>query len=95
MFKARVEGLYLFSLTVLSNAKGQYAHIQLMKNGNELGKAFAGSDVANWGQTGTVTVTTYLKIGDEVFAREFADHTGNIHGYAYCSFSWALLQASD
>lgn len=93
IFRAPMSGTYLFSLTILSKTKAKYAHIQLMKNDVELGRIFAGSEIATWVQTGAVTIATHLTEGDEVYTREFPDHTGHLHGNNYCSFSGVLLNA--
>lgn len=93
IFRAPVSGTYLFSLTILSKGKAQYAHIQLMKNDTELGRAFAGSEVANWAQTGAIAIAEHLTEGDEVYTREFPGLTGHLLGENYCSFSGILLNA--
>ena len=62
-------------------------HTQLVKNGNEIGRTFAGSDAANWAQMGSVTIVTQLEKGDEVYAKQMAGMTGDLHGDLYCSFS--------
>ena len=90
VFRATVTGLYQFSLSILSLTKGEYAHIQLMRNEVEIGRIFTG-DVAVYGQMGTVTVNTQLTKGDEVYAREKLSRTGHVHGDSYCSFSGVLL----
>ena len=91
IFRAVIPGLYQMSLSILSHTKGQYAHIQLMKNKDEIGRVFAGDIVAAQGQMGSVTVVTQLAEGDEVFAREFPSNTGYVHGGDYSSFSGVLL----
>lgn len=91
IFSAPKTGLYLLSLTILSSTKGKYAHIQLMKDHEEIGRVFSGSDATGWPQSGTVTIATQLTEGDEVYAREFKDHTGHLHGADFCSFSGVLL----
>lgn len=91
IFRAPVTGLYQFSLSILSNSKGKYAHIQLMRNVHEIGRIFAGDVVAAYGQMGSITVTTLLTEGDEVYSREFLGNTGYAHGDSYCSFSGVLL----
>ena len=63
-----------------------------MKNNEEIGRVFAGSDVASWAQSGSCTVTVKLVEGDEVYAREFPGHTGHLHGSSFYSFSGVLLQ---
>ena len=90
-FTANVPGLYLFSLSILSQGKNEWAHIQLMKNDGEIGRVFAGDAVARYGQMGSVVVITRLAEGDEVYAREFPDNTGYVHGGDYSSFSGVLL----
>ena len=62
-------------------------HTLLLKNGNEIGRTFAGSDASNWGQMGSVTIVTQLDKGDEVYAKQMAGRTGDLHGELYCSFS--------
>ena len=62
-----------------------------MKGETELGRVFAGDVVAHNGQMGTITVNTRLAKGDEVFAREFPDQTGYVHGHNYSSFTGVLL----
>ena len=91
IFRAVIPGLYQISLSILSRTKGQYAHIQLMKNKDEIGRVFAGDAVAAYGQMGSVTVVTQLAEGDEVYAREFPSLTGYVHGDDYSSFSGVLL----
>ena len=41
-------GIYQFSVSILSRGKAKYAHIQLMKGENELGRVFAGDIVASY-----------------------------------------------
>ena len=94
IFRAAVPGLYQFSLSILSHSKNKFAHIQLMKNNREIGRVFAGDAVAAWGQMGSVTSTTELTEGDEVYAREFLDYTRHVHGANYSSFSGVLLSCS-
>ena len=84
-------GIYQFSVSILSQTKDKYAHIQLMKGETELGRVFTGDIVASYGQMGTITVNTRLAKGDEVFARELAGHTGYVHGDNYSSFTGVLL----
>ena len=84
-------GIYQFSVSILSQTIGKYAHIQLMKGETELGRVFAGDIVARYGQMGTITVNTRLAKGDEVFARELAGNTGYVHGDNYSSFTGVLL----
>ena len=91
IFRAVVPGLYQFSLSIVSHSKNKYAHIQLMKNNGEIGRVFAGDIVAAYGQMGSVVVITQLAEGDEVYAREFPEHTGHVHGDAYSSFSGVLI----
>ena len=76
---------------MLSMRKGEYAHIQLMRNEVEIGRIYAGDTVAASGQMGTVTVNTQLTKGDEVYAREMPSLSGHVHGDSYCSFSGVLL----
>ena len=91
IFRAVIPGLYQFTLSIRSRTKGQYAHIQLMKKNDEIGRVFAGDIVAAYGQMGSVTVVTQLAEGDEVYAREFPSNTGYVHGSDYSSFSGVLL----
>ena len=91
IFRARVPGLYQFSLSILSQSKDKYAHIQLMKNNGEIGRVYAGDIVAAYGQMGSVTVVTQLAEGDEVYARELPSNTGYVYGNDYSSFSGVLL----
>ena len=91
IFRAVVPGLYQFSLSILSQSKSKYAHIQLMKNNGEIGRVFAGDAIAAYGQMGSVTIVTKLAEGDEVYAREFPSYTGYVHGDGYSSFSGVLL----
>ena len=63
-----------------------------MKNTEEIGRIFAGSDATGWPQAASCTVTTHLSEGDEVYAREFPEYTGHLHGDSFCSFSGVLLQ---
>ena len=84
-------GIYQFSVSILSQTKDKYAHIQLMKGETELGRVFTGDIVASYGQMGTITVNTRLAKGDEVFARELAGNTGYVHGDNYSSFTGVLL----
>ena len=84
-------GIYQFSVSILSQTKDKYAHIQLMKGETELGRLYAGDIVARYGQMGTITVNTRLAKGDEVFARELAGQTGYVHGDNYSSFTGVLL----
>ena len=84
-------GIYQFSVSILSQSKAKYAHIQLMKGETELGRLFAGDTVATSPQMGTITVNTRLAKGDEVFARELAGNTGYVHGANYSSFTGVLL----
>ena len=86
-----MSGLYQFSLSILSMSKNKYAHIQLMRGNSELGRIFAGDAVAAYGQMGSVTVTTQLTEGEEVYCREFPGNTGHVHGDSYSSFSGILL----
>ena len=91
IFRATVPGLYQFSLSILSQSKNKYAHIQLMKNNGEIGRVFAGDAVAAYGQMGSVVAITQLAEGDEVYAREFPENIGHVHGDAYSSFSGVLI----
>ena len=91
VFRAPVAGIYQFSISILSQLKAKYAHIQLMKGETELGILFAGDNVAQNGQMGTITVNTRLAKGDEVFARELAGNTGYVHGGSFSSFTGVLL----
>ena len=91
IFRAVVPGFYQFSLSILSQTKAKYAHIQLMKNNEEIGRLFAGDSVAAYGQMGSVIAVTKLAEGDEVYAREFPSNTGYVHGDNYSSFSGVLL----
>lgn len=91
IFRAPTAGLYQFSLSILSVTKSKYAHIQLMRGNSELGRIFAGDVVAAHGQMGSVTVTTQLTEGEEVYCREFPGNTGHVHGDSYSSFSGVLL----
>lgn len=91
IFKAPVTGMYLFSLTLLSQGKGRYAQLQLIKNGNEIGRAFGGSDATNQSQTGSVTKLTYLEKNDEVYVKELPGYTGYLCGNGWTSFSGGLI----
>ena len=46
IFRAPSRGKYLFSLSILSQSK-KHVHMLLVKNGIDIGRAFAGSDVAS------------------------------------------------
>ena len=59
----------------------------LVKNGIDIGRVFAGSDVASWSQMGSVTIVTYLEKGDEVFSKQMTGYTGDLNGDLFCSFS--------
>lgn len=91
IFRATVSGMYQFSITMTSRGKGQYAHIQLMKNGKEIGRVFCGSDTTNWAQVGSLVIFTHLDVDDEVYARELPEHTGHLYGNNWCSFAGGLV----
>lgn len=88
IFRAPVSGMYLFSLSVMSEGT-DYVHTLLVKNGTEIGRIFA--DAVHYGQMGTITVVTHLEKGAEVYAKQMPGITGNMHGGHYCSFSGVLI----
>ena len=70
-------------------------HTQVVKNGVEIGRVFAGSEVARWPQMGSVTIVTYLEKEDLVYSKQMSVHvpgrSGHYHGGLYCSFSGAKI----
>ena len=75
----------------MSGSKAHCVHTQLVKNGVEIGRVFAGSEVAHWPQMGSVTIVTYLEKGDVVYSKQMSGLTGSLHGAMYCSFSGAKI----
>ena len=75
----------------MSRDKTKYVHTLLVKNEIEIGRVFAGSDIAKWTSLGSVTVVTQLEKGDEVYAKQMDGTTGILYGGLYCSFTGVKL----
>ena len=100
-FRAPVQGLYQFTLTIMSQSevsgKSISTHHQLMKQakgsepdiqGTELGHVYAGHAA-----TSTITIATRLEEGDRVYAREQVWSTGHLYGNDYCHFTGLLIRS--
>ena len=88
-FIAPVEGLYVFSTSLLS-ATCDYIHALLLKNGDKMGRIDCGQSLDY--EHCLITVTLELQEGDEVWIAHKDPPTGQISGYGVSSFTGFLLQ---
>ncbi|KAK3608959.1 hypothetical protein CHS0354_026288 [Potamilus streckersoni] len=84
-FVAPFRGLYSFSVTVLSY---QTVHLIIMKENEEIGRAFSGNSVTG---SGSVTVVTEMNKDQVVFVKEYPGKTEQMHGGDWSTFT-GLLQ---
>lgn len=84
IFVTPIQGLYIFSLSV--RALGNATHIDIMKNGEEIGAAFA--DTVD---QGSVTVAMQLDYGDTVHASIQRHEDVTIWGDKLTSFMGCLV----
>ncbi|XP_060580971.1 uncharacterized protein LOC132737658 isoform X1 [Ruditapes philippinarum] len=88
LFIAPKAGIYLFSTSVVTSGTKLYARIT--KNGAPLAKAFGlGNTVMN--AQGSVTVTTQMNIGDEVWVKHIYPPDGSLWGERLTSFTGVLI----
>ena len=93
LFIAPKAGIYIFSASIMSykNAHPEI-WISIVKNGSELGKAYAHGDSGRHDQ-GSVTVVTQLSLADEVWIRLSGPAAGDSFWGDRCtSFMGYLLQ---
>lgn len=88
-FTAPVNGIYIFSVTIMKTGSGGYLHVQIVKNGVEIGRAYSDEGGYN---TGSTTVFTKLNTGDMIWVRHNPIYgSETIHGDHYSSFGGALV----
>lgn len=92
MFTAPISGLYHFSTTVMA-VGNENVHIQMVKNGNEIARAYTSSTDY---ETGVAVVIIELNKGDNVWVKHFYDvGAPHIHGLGYTSFSGFLITPTE
>lgn len=91
IFIAPIHGIYLFSVSVMapSHADAQGVMVDIMKNGVEIGAAFA-EGVGNMDQ-GSISVVTELLIGDEVHVSITRREDTELWGDKLTSFMGCLV----
>ncbi|XP_069120450.1 cerebellin-3-like [Argopecten irradians] len=90
-FTAPITGLYAFSVTVMCYGSESYLHVAIIKDGHQIGVAFANG---NNSDNGSKLVVVPLQQGQSVWVEHALDPSGyRIHGNAYSSFSGFLIQA--
>ena len=89
LFIAPVEGLYVFSTSLLSTT---YDYIQalLLKNGDKMGRIDCGQSLDY--EHCSITVILELQEGDEVWIAHKDPPAGQISGYGVLSFTGFLLR---
>ncbi|KAL3879003.1 hypothetical protein ACJMK2_031325 [Sinanodonta woodiana] len=88
-FIAPFRGLYSFSVTVLSY---QTVHLLIMKENQEIGRAYAGNSVTS---SGSVTVVTEMNKDQFVFVKQYPGKTENMHGSDWSTFTGLLQDRYD
>ena len=89
LFIAPVEGLYVFTTSLLSTT---YDYIQalLLKNGDKMGRIDCGQSLDY--EHCSITVILELQEGDEVWIAHKDPTAGQISGYGVLSFKGFLLR---
>lgn len=87
-FTAPTAGIYMFSISVMS-LPSQYLQLQLVKNGNEVGRAEG--DTQGYDTT-TVVVMVELNVGDAVWVKRWGTTaTESIYGHLWSYFTGCLI----
>lgn len=88
MFTAPVEGIYVFSTTLVSFHHIN-AHASFYRNADSLNIMFVSGGEAGYDTT-SATITLHLQKGDIITVRN-GDVNVSYYGYKHCSFSGFLL----
>ena len=88
IFTAPVDGLYLFSWTVATNAHKNFVTF-LEYNGQDVGRNHAGSD-GTWNSSASQTLVLHMKKNHKVLLKTY--YKGDyIHGGGWSTFTGALI----
>lgn len=87
VFIAPVQGLYLFSVSILSHSHTDQIDVQLVKDGIGLGRVYAYDQVRR--SQGSVTVVAQLNAQDEVWTE--VSYGDSLWGGPQSSFTGVLL----
>lgn len=88
-FVAPANGLYLFTVTIMKPSSGVNLHVEMVKNGMEIGKLH--NDESAYNQA-SITAFVQLNTGDMVWARHMSGSpTEVMTGRHYSSFGGALI----
>ncbi|XP_060081244.1 uncharacterized protein LOC132560598 [Ylistrum balloti] len=90
-FTAPITGLYAFSVTVMCYGSESELHVNILKDGQNIGVAFANG---NHYDNGSKFVVVQLQAGQVVWVEHANEPSGyKIHGQGYSSFSGFLIQS--
>jgi len=99
VFTAPVNGVYMFSCSLLDHWSGHNAtalngktmlHADIVQNNRVLGRVFAHGEDTHRDQ-GANTVFTYASQGDKVFIRNIDNNNLGLGGQLYSTFSGYLM----
>lgn len=93
LFIAPLSGIYIFSASIMSSLRDTHAvHVGILKNGTYLAGVYAGKSSTDGGpEQGSVTLTTHLNVGDEVWVQHHVHDDGEIYGAGLTSFMGCLI----
>ena len=89
-FRAKANGWYIFSLTVLSKPS-ETLRLDVVRNGAEVFHVYATGNEYN---AASKTMVVNLRAGDELWVRSSPDFSNNVHGYGHTSFTGFLLYST-
>ncbi|KAL3868591.1 hypothetical protein ACJMK2_041392 [Sinanodonta woodiana] len=90
VFRAPVKGMYILSVTAMTQGEGLPVHISLMNGDKELTRLFSG-DIASGRMVGAVSVPAILSENENIFIKAIVMHAG-FYGQYFTSFSGVLVQ---
>ena len=96
IFICPMEGLYSFSMTILS-FRLKTIETELVLNGQNILRVYSGSSDANVYNAGTNTVLVKLNLGDQIWPRVYNNPGQNhdniaIHGYGWSTLTGVLVK---